>query len=163
MPRIDTKLMNTVVSVATLEASFHADPSPSFAIRCENTVTNAVERAPSAKRSRSKLGTRKAVIKASMPPPAPKSPAKITSLIRPSTRLSIIAPETIPAALVFSRSWLIEIECYKRKQLRCPYLFFVSRAYAIVACGALLSDPCSARRRRSIMATPIPCSGNDSA
>ena len=103
-PRRVRRLMKTVVRVAILEASFQADASPSVAIRWEKTVTKAVERAPSAKRSRNKLGALKAVRKASIPLPAPKSPAKINSRASPRTRLSITAPATIPAALVFNAS-----------------------------------------------------------
>ena len=103
-PSNETRLIKIVVSVAILEASFHAEFSPSVAIRWENTVTKAVERAPSAKRSRSRLGARKAVKKASMPRPAPKSPAKMSSRSSPRTRLSMTAPATTPAARVFKPS-----------------------------------------------------------
>ena len=107
-PSNEIRLMKIVVSVAIFDASFQADPSPSVAIRCEKTVTKAVERAPSAKRSLKRLGARNAVRKASMPRPAPKSPAKINSRARPSNLLSITAPATIPAAFVSSRSLLIK-------------------------------------------------------
>ena len=57
--------MKTAASVATLLARCHADSSPSVAIRFENVVMNAVESAPSAKRSRNMFGTRNAIRKAS--------------------------------------------------------------------------------------------------
>src|SRR5437762_14191007 len=65
MPSNVTALMKTAVSVATLFARRHADSSPSTAIFFENVVMNAVESAPSAKRSRNKFGNRNAMRNAS--------------------------------------------------------------------------------------------------
>ena len=95
--------MKTTVSVATLFASRHAELSPSVAIFFENVVMKAVERAPSAKRSRNIFGTRNAIKNASRFFPAPKSAAKITSRIRPSTRLQRMAMPTTPVARVLTR------------------------------------------------------------
>src|SRR5437660_2106385 len=103
MPRSVTTLMKTAVSVATLLASRQADSSPSVAILPENVVMKAVERAPSANKSRNKFGRRKAIKKASRYFPAPKSPAKICSRISPRIRLDKIATPTIPVARVLTR------------------------------------------------------------
>ena len=103
MPTNVTALMKIAVSVATLFASRHADSSPSVAIFCENVVMNAVESAPSAKRSRNMFGKRKAIRNASRFLPAPKSPANTCSRISPSTRLHRIAILTIPVARVLTR------------------------------------------------------------
>src|SRR5881227_3678540 len=65
IPRSVTTLMKTAVSVATLLASRQADSSPSVAIFPEKVVMKAVERAPSANKSRNKFGNRKAIKKAS--------------------------------------------------------------------------------------------------
>src|SRR6266852_3906682 len=102
-PSSETALIKTSVRVATLLARFHADLSPSVAIRWEKVVTNAVESAPSAKRSRNILGARNAVRNASMFLLAPKSDAKTTSRRRPSTRLQRIARPTTPVARVLTR------------------------------------------------------------
>ena len=73
IPSTVIALMKTSVRVATLLASRQADWSPSVAMRRENVVTNAVESAPSAKRSRNMFGARNAVRNASMFLLAPKS------------------------------------------------------------------------------------------
>src|SRR5205814_8063996 len=93
-----TTLMKTTVRVATLLASRQAELSPSVAIFFEKVVMKAVERAPSAKRSRNMFGTRNAIKNASRFFPAPKSAAKITSRIRPRTRLHKMAMPTTPVA-----------------------------------------------------------------
>jgi hypothetical protein len=72
------------------------------AIFLENVVTNAVESAPSAKRSRSKFGVRKATVNASISLPPPKEPRKDLLADEPSTRLHITAIPTMPAALVLT-------------------------------------------------------------
>src|SRR5882762_2285219 len=97
-------LRKTAVRVATLSASRQAAASFSSAAVRVNTVTNAVDSAPSANRSRSRLGMRKAMVNASMTRPPPNSAAKICSRARPSTRLQSTASPTTPAARVFSRS-----------------------------------------------------------
>src|SRR5205823_10131312 len=61
IPRSVTTLMKTAVSVAILFASRQAESSPSFAIFPENVVMKAVESAPSANKSRNKLGSRNAI------------------------------------------------------------------------------------------------------
>ena len=103
IPSNVTALMKTTVRVATLLASRQADWSPSVAMRRENVVTNAVESAPSAKRSRNMFGARNAVRNASMFLLAPKSEAKTTSRSSPSTRLQRIAMPTTPVARVLTR------------------------------------------------------------
>src|SRR4029077_7896103 len=97
-------LRETAVRVATLSASRQAAASFSSAAVRVNTVTNAVDSAPSANRSRSRFGMRKAMVNASMTRPPPKRAAKICSRARPSTRLQSTASPTTPAARVFSRS-----------------------------------------------------------
>jgi hypothetical protein len=72
-------------------------------MRCEKVVTNAVESAPSANRSRSMLGARNAVRNASMFLLAPKSDAKTTSRSNPRMRLHKIAIPTTPVARVLTR------------------------------------------------------------
>ena len=103
IPSSVTPLMKTTVSVATLFASRQADSSPSVAIFFENVVMNAVESAPSAKRSRNMFGTRNAIKNASRFFPAPKSAANTTSRMRPSTRLHKMAMPTTPVARVLTR------------------------------------------------------------
>src|SRR5438874_3551987 len=103
IPRTVRALMKTSVSVATLLASRHAESSPSVAMRRENVVTNAVDSAPSAKRSRNILGARNAVRSASMLREAPKSEAKMTSRSRPRMRLHKVAMPTRPVARVLTR------------------------------------------------------------
>src|SRR6266480_3100453 len=95
--------MKTTVRVAILFARRQAESSPSVAIFFENVVMNAVESAPSAKRSRNMLGTRNAIRKASRFFPAPKRAVKSTSRIRPRTRLDRIAMPTMPVARVLTR------------------------------------------------------------
>src|SRR6266446_294203 len=72
-------------------------------MRREKVVTNAVESAPSAKRSRSMFGARKAVRKASMLREAPKSAAMTVSRINPNTRLHRTAIATTLVARVLTR------------------------------------------------------------
>ena len=100
-PRMAT--VKTAVKVATLFASRQADPSPSFAIFREKVVMKAVESAPSANKSRNKLGSRNAIKNASRFLPAPNKPAKICSRISPKTRLQRTARPTIPVARVLTR------------------------------------------------------------
>src|SRR3984893_4886408 len=105
MPSNVIALMKTAVRVATLLARLQADSSPSVAIFFENVVINAVESAPSAKRSRNMFGTRNAIRNASRFRPAPKRPANICSRMSPSTRLQRIATPTTPVARVLIRSF----------------------------------------------------------
>src|SRR4029077_10111631 len=103
MPSSVIALMNTAVSVATLFARRHADWSPSTAIFFENVVMNAVESAPSAKRSRNRFGNRNAMRNASRFRPAPNSPANTISRTSPSKRLDRMAMPTTPVARVLIR------------------------------------------------------------
>ena len=96
-----TRLIKIAASVIILDASAQADRSPSFSIFCEKTVMKAVERAPSAKRSRSKLGARKAISENSHQS-RPNRPAKRISRISPSTREHMTATAITPLALVLS-------------------------------------------------------------
>src|ERR1700678_3715859 len=66
-------------------------------------VTKAVDSAPSANRSRNRLGMRKATVKVSISAP-PNSAPQIASRASPSRRLHSTASVMIPAALVFRRS-----------------------------------------------------------
>ena len=106
IPRSVTTLMKTAVNVATLFARRHADSSPSFAIFPEKVVIKAVERAPSANKSRNKFGRRNAIKNASRFLPAPNNPAKICSRTSPNTRLQRTARPTIPVARVLTRRFL---------------------------------------------------------
>ena len=107
IPITQATLNTTAARVATLLASRHADWSPCVAIVLENVVMNAVDSAPSAKRSRNRFGVRNATVNASMARPPPKSAAKICSRIRPRMRLHMTARPTMPAALVLT--WLVEV------------------------------------------------------
>ena len=102
-PSSVSALITTSVSVPILFASRHAGSSPPVAIFLENVVTNAVESAPSANRSRSRFGARNAVMNMSRFPPAPKSELKIISRASPSRRLHMTAMPTTPAARVLER------------------------------------------------------------
>ncbi len=104
MPAAHRMPRTTAVNVATLFASRHAASSPPRAMVLLNVVTNAVDNAPSANRSRSRFGMRNAAVNASIAPPPPNRAAKTCSRARPSKRLHITASPMIPAALVFSFS-----------------------------------------------------------
>jgi hypothetical protein len=62
-PAMATRVMNHIESEIIFRPSAQAASSPSVFIFFENVVTKAVERAPSAKRSRSMFGVRKAAVK----------------------------------------------------------------------------------------------------
>ena len=81
-------------------ANRKAADSPSLLRYSVNIGTNAMVREPSAKSLLSKFGILKATKKASEAIPAPKNPAMTTSLNKPNTRLSRVAPLTTPAAFV---------------------------------------------------------------
>src|SRR4051812_43069984 len=98
IPSSVQRLRTITAIVATLFASRQADPSPSVAIVLEKVVTNAVDKAPSAKRSRSRFGRRNAALNASIFTSAPKSARKIWSRANPRIRLHITASPTTPAA-----------------------------------------------------------------
>src|SRR5579885_3246566 len=105
IPMMTMPLSTITARVATLFASAQAARSPCAAVVLLNTVMNAVDRAPSAKRSRSRFGMRKAMVNASMMRPPPKRAAKTCSRTTPSTRLQSTARATMVAARVFSFSW----------------------------------------------------------
>ncbi len=102
-PSTVTALMKTTVSVATLFAKAHADFSPCVVICFENVVTNAVDNAPSANRSRNMFGARNAVRNASRLRVAPKSEAMTISRTSPRMRLHKIAIPTTPVARALTR------------------------------------------------------------
>src|SRR6266404_342282 len=104
MPARHIDPRTTRVNVATLFASRHAASSPLRAMVLVNVVTNAVDSAPSANRSRSRFGMRNAAVNASIAPPPPNKAAQTCSRTSPSTRLPMTARPMIPAAFVFSRS-----------------------------------------------------------
>src|SRR5437867_7255503 len=88
----------TIASAFTTRlASRQAAASPSCSSRQVKVVTKAAERAPSANRSRSRFGIRKAVMKASSSRPAPKKTANTCSRTSPRTRLASTAALTTPA------------------------------------------------------------------
>ena len=60
MPSSVTPLMNTAARVSILLARCQADASPSVVSFLVKVVTNACDKAPSANKSRNKLGTLKA-------------------------------------------------------------------------------------------------------
>src|ERR1700722_2436051 len=104
IPAIHRSPSTPAVRVATLFARRHAESSPPRAMVLLKVVTNAVDSAPSANRSRSRFGIRNAAVKASIAAPPPNRAAKICSRASPSSRLHITARPMIPAALVFSFS-----------------------------------------------------------
>src|SRR5690606_687582 len=61
-----------------------------FSLYSDSTGTNAWLKAPSANRRRKKLGILKATKKASIRPPAPKTPNKTTSRTKPKIRDSMV-------------------------------------------------------------------------
>src|SRR5207248_840028 len=90
--------LTTIASAFTTRlASRQAAASPSCSRRQVKVVTKAAESAPSANRSRSRFGMRKAVMKASSSRPAPKKTANACSRTSPRTRLTSTAALTTPA------------------------------------------------------------------
>ena len=104
MPNRHSRPKMMAASVAILLASAQAAASLLRAAVLLKVVTNAVDRAPSANRSRNRFGMRKAAVKASMAPPPPNKAAAICSRINPNTRLHITARPMTPTARVLSRS-----------------------------------------------------------
>ena len=96
-PMMQIRLSKIINAVATRFDRRKASSSPLICCTCVNVVTKAADSAPSANRSRSKLGIRNAVRKASYCRPAPKSAAKTWSRTKPSTRLAITARLMMPA------------------------------------------------------------------
>jgi len=104
MPAMQISDSTTAVSVATLFARRQAASWPPRATVLLKVVTKAVDRAPSANRSRSRLGMRKAAVKASISAPPPNSAAYTCSRTSPRIRLQSTARLTTPAARVLRRS-----------------------------------------------------------
>ena len=102
-PRMVMRLMITTASERTLFASCQADFSPSSLSRLLKVVTKDCDRAPSAKRSRSKLGILKARLKQSAKALVPKSRYMNISRASPKIRLSITALPMMPVALAVLR------------------------------------------------------------
>ena len=73
--------------------------SPSFSLAAASTGTNAWLNAPSANSRRSRLGMRKATLKASVMALAPKAEAMSSSRIRPVMRDASVSNEMREAAL----------------------------------------------------------------
>jgi hypothetical protein len=99
MPTSVTTKRNTVSTARTLPASSFVAASPCFPRYSPSTGTNAWEKAPSAKRRRSRLGIRNATKKASVAIPAPNITAMIVSRTKPVIRDSNVMPLTEAAAL----------------------------------------------------------------
>ena len=130
--------MKLIESASIFLPSAHAASSPSFLIFFVKVVTNAVESAPSANRSRSMLGVRKAAVKTPVKC-APNIPFSSWSRTSPSSRLHRMAMETMPVLLAweeasFFGSLMREGQCFT-----------------------------AARRSLSIIAMPMPCSNIGSA
>src|SRR5262245_25731249 len=85
-------------SFSTRLASSQARSSPWRSSFCEKVETKAADKAPSAKRSRSKFGMRNAAMNASSSRLAPKRLVNTTSRTRPRIRLASTATLTPPAA-----------------------------------------------------------------
>src|SRR5579885_222292 len=100
MPRRLTALISTIVRVMTFDASAQADSSPSVAIFLENMVINEIDSAPSANKSRSRLGARNAIRKTPIDE-VPKNELNNTSRIRPRKRLNKTAMPIMPVAFTF--------------------------------------------------------------
>ncbi len=81
----------------TRRASRNARSSPSRVSSLANVGTNAEASAPSAKKSRSRFGIRKARKNALASPAAPSSAANTISRTRPPTREPAVASDTRPA------------------------------------------------------------------
>ena len=173
IPAITSTLRTMVASVATLFASRQAAASPSRAVVFEKVVTNAVDSAPSANRSRSRFGIRNAMVNASMTRPPPNRAAKIASRASPSTRLHSTARPTMPAAFVFSFSARVSGGCVGSPVAGLPggiagakVASFAGVADMISFADAGPSSRCAARRlaaiapslaapdRRIILSTP---------
>ena len=106
MPSTHIAPRTTAAMVAILLASRQAAASLLRAAVLLKVATKAVDSAPSANRSRSRLGMRNAAVNASMAPPPPNSAAQTCSRMSPSTRLHMTARPMTPAARVLSRSAL---------------------------------------------------------
>jgi hypothetical protein len=95
---------STSTSDTTVPASRHAASGPRLRRASAKVGTKALESAPSAKRSRSRLGMRNATTKASDHRLAPMRMAKIWSRRSPSTREAMVAPDSQMARPTFTTS-----------------------------------------------------------
>ena len=91
MPRTTSAAVITMRPLITRFPRRHADSFPAVVRWRVNVGTNALLIAPSANRSRTRFGTRKATLYASVASPAPNSAARTCSRTTPSTRLVIVA------------------------------------------------------------------------
>jgi hypothetical protein len=100
MPRAAIPPTTTRIAEKTAEARRQPACGPSTVNARVTVGTKAADRAPSAKRSRSRFGIRKATVKASAAGPAlaPNRAPKTISRARPKTRLTDVAAPTRPAA-----------------------------------------------------------------
>src|SRR4029079_2168501 len=97
--------VTTSSALITLLPSPHADVrSPDASCRMK-TGTNAALIAPSANKSRTRFGIRKATLKASMAFPAPNIDASTWSRTRPRMRLVIVAAAGEPAERAIRLRW----------------------------------------------------------
>ncbi len=76
-------------------AKRRAASAPSPSSRFENSGMKAMLKAPSAKKRRNMLGSRKATKNASATGPAPRKAAMAMSRRKPSTRLAMVQPPTV--------------------------------------------------------------------
>ena len=97
MARRDSVPVMTSSALMTRLPSRQACSRPRVSMVRVNAGTNAAVIAPSAKRSRSRLGMRKATLNASIAALAPKKYARTVSRTTPSTRLAIVARLMRPA------------------------------------------------------------------
>ena len=94
----------TSTSETTVPASRHASSGPRLRRASAKVGTKALESAPSAKRSRSRLGRRNATTKASDHRLAPMRMTKIWSRRSPSTREAMVAADSQMAPPTFTTS-----------------------------------------------------------
>ncbi len=122
MARRDNVPVMTSNALMTRLPSRQACSRPRVSMVRVNAGTNAAVIAPSAKRSRSRLGMRNATLNASIAALAPKKYARTVSRTTPSTRLNIVARLMRPADR--ARRELIEMESVPRPLFvsgRCRY------------------------------------------
>src|SRR5205814_1847863 len=98
MPSTTSTPVTTSSALTTLLPRRHADCVSPLASWRMKTGTNAALIAPSANRSRSRLGMRNATLNASIALPAPNIDASTWSRTRPSRRLAIVAAPADTAA-----------------------------------------------------------------
>ena len=97
MPRTTRTPVTTSSELMTRLPRRQAASRPRSASVRVKVGTNAAVIAPSANRSRSRLGTRNATLKASIAVPAPNRAARTVSRATPSSRLAIVATPISPA------------------------------------------------------------------